>query len=96
MGEGDPWNGVKKTHEGLTVSDSPVSEDGTSRVPPEPQAEEKTEDGTEKKEDRTVIGETGAGSSQDPKTEDPKTKTRDVREETETDNQTIHTPGPRP
>ena len=37
LGEGDPWN---KTHEGLKVSDSPVSEDGTSRVPPEPQTEE--------------------------------------------------------
>ena len=26
-GEGDPWNAVKKTHEGLKVSDSPVSEE---------------------------------------------------------------------
>ncbi len=57
-----------------------MSEDGTSRVPPEPQTEEKTEDGTEKKEDQTVAGGTGAGSSQDPKTEDPKTEDTETEE----------------
>ncbi len=84
-GQGDPWGNAKpSTHEGLTVSDSPVSEDA------------KTED-----KGQTVTGETGARSSQD-STEDAKTdqtKKKDVKEETEVTDQTIHTPvtpGPKP
>ena len=82
---GDPWGNAKPSaHEGVTVSDSPVSEDA------------ETED-----KGQTVTGDTGARSSQD-STEDAKTdqdKKKDVKEETEVTDQTIHapvTPGPQP